>query len=387
MAALSSSPTRIAPNREAKLFVALNQAGANWARLWITNAPPGSEYRGKLDKSRERRIPVFESDGGPKNPWTVTFDKGGRYSFVAQEYTRGATGSAGYERAPGVAPQEAKVGSEYSLTLDVGQRLTFPVGTGADTATLVLWVWADTIQPTTIETYGENSPDITAPTPTEKMRLAMESDAVRSAVAALVTPAPMAASTAIGNITAIVADMVAKINLHHGLASGLHPLGGGDDTKIPVQYASTMSPKDLATFVNVALQMLRRHRQNDGGNGPGSAIYHDPPSSAPKADFLSMPIIDAVAGLADAYPALAEIYRSHRNHQPHYPSINDYPGEYHGGSTGIYTSTDYDMTTLPPLLLVHLAVFEVLASFNSTVPPTQTSGATLLIEQAGGVDG
>lgn len=381
MATLTTAPERAASGRKVSVALGIDETGANFARVWVTAAPAGSELRKKIDDSRQSRVEVFSGDAN--SIWENTFDRGGRYTFQVQEYTRGrASYGGGYQYAPDTNPLETPVGTEYTVTVDIGQRMTCPVGAGGDTATLLFWVWGTTIRESTVALHGEASPTIIADSPTPKMAAAMESTAVRAAVTALKNTA---VSTALGDISSIVADMVTKLNLHHGIAAGTHALGGGDDTKIPVQYASTMAPKDLPTFVNVALQMLKRHRTNDAGDGtgPGGALYHEP-GGDPKADFVSMPIIDAVAGLSDAYAALAEIYRSHQTHLP--PSAAD-PGEYHELPTGPYTESDFELNALPKLLQVHYEVFSVLAAIDPAVPPTQTEGATLLISQAGFSEG
>lgn len=381
MTTLSSLPPLIVPKRKVKVIVTITGTGANSARLWIVNAPPGSEHRANLDQSRQRRIKVFEakSGGGVNDPWETSFDVGGPYTFVVQEYTRGASGhGGGYQFDPDAAPEETPVGDEETLTLHIGQRFTFPVGTGADTATLLTWVWNDKIRITTLEHHGEASPDIIEPTDSPKIRAALESTAVRTAVAALSSASGLSCDTALGNPSTIVSDMVTNHNGHTVLAVGIHNNGDGDNL-IPPFYASTMAPKDLPTFVNLVLQYQRRHRLNDDGTGvPGAGDYHNPTGSLAKADFANVPIIDAVGSLAEAYAALAEIYRCHEGHRV-------IPSEWHGNPSGAFGT--FALATLPPVLLVHLRVFEVLASFASTVPDTQTPGAMLMIERAGGLEG
>jgi hypothetical protein len=379
VASITSLPELVVPKREAKLIFAPVDSAANFVRVWIVGAPPGSGYRAQLDKSRERRLNVFESKSPTDHTWEVTFDVGGRYTFAVQEYARGQSGSQGYQGAPGTEPLETKLGDEETLTFDAGQRITMPVGTGADTASLLVWVWADNIRTTTLELHGEASPDIVTATPSSKMRAAMESTAVRAAVAALVDEV---VATAIGNIDAIVADIVENHNGHTVLASGLH-LTGDAVNLIPESYASAMAPKELPGFVNIALRAMRQHRLNIGDSGSGETGEIDSgeqhrPGSVFVADFAHVPIIDAVASLDQAYAALAELWRCHEGHYP-------FPSAWHGVPSG---SVDpFGLDALPPLLEVHLQVFEVLASFSSPAVATQVPGAQLLIEQAGGVEG
>lgn len=375
MATLSTLPALVVPNRKAQFQFELDESATNFVRVWVTNAPPGSELREKLDKARANRIEVFISESPTDHTWETQFDRGGRYTFAAQEYIRGATGSAGYQGAPGAAPLETKVGSEYTITLDIGQRLTSPVGTGEDRATLVLWLWGNDIEETTVEHHGERSPDIIAESPSPHMKAAMDATAVRSAVAAL---GGISATTALGDVDAIVSDIVTQHNAHINIAIVLHYTADTANA-LPVQYASTMAPKDLPVFVNLALQYQRRHRINDDGSGEyGAGEYHNPTGAAFKADFANVPIIDTVSGLPDAYAALAEIWRCHEGHRP-------FPNEWHGTPTGPVSS--FALATLPLLLQVHLRVFEVLSSFSSTAVPTQVPGAQLLIEGAGFVEG
>src|SRR5262245_53582646 len=151
MPTLTTSPTFAPPKGEVQVRFALSEPSANFVRVWVTEAPPGSELKTKLDKATQNRFAVYTGDGGDANPWKQTFDLGGKYTLVAQEYVRGAQPyGGGYQGSPDGNPSETKVGSESTLELFIGQRLTSVIQAGEHQVTLALWVWDSKIQQTTL---------------------------------------------------------------------------------------------------------------------------------------------------------------------------------------------------------------------------------------------
>src|SRR6185369_12938032 len=162
MTSVATTPTYPIPGRETRVIFTIS---ANFVRVWCTVAPEGSELANKLKLTTQNRVLVYQGDGGQHNPWRFNADKGGKYTLVTQEYTRGTAYGGGYQGDPNGVESETKSGSETTLSLFIGQRMTSTIGIAPDSATLVLWVWDGNIRPTTLATQGENSPAIVADTP------------------------------------------------------------------------------------------------------------------------------------------------------------------------------------------------------------------------------
>ena len=373
MPTLSSLPTYPIPNREARHFFTLTESGSNYVRVWVTIAPEASELASKLKESTQSRFVVYQGDGGQDQPWRFTADKGGKYTLVAQEYSKGSGFGGGYEGDPLGAPTETKVGSEATLTLEIGQKFTQRIGFGADIASLVMWVWAATIRKTTVALHGEDSPRIESDAPAPLAKTAMETTAVLTALANL---ADTTCSTALGTLSTIVSEMVTDLNAHNAMPSTVH---NAADTvnAIPKELGAAPTPQTLVEFVNDALLKMRRHRLNDHGGDPlagtapgtGSAAYHRVGGNN-KGDLANMPLFQSVGSQEEAYGGLADIWRAHEGHR-----VN----------TGVHGTADStnSLAALPKILEVHRQFLTVLASSSPAAPPAQSSGAQLLISVGG----
>jgi hypothetical protein len=337
--------------------VSATGSSTNFVRAWITSAPSGSEWKAKLDEQSAGRVLFWE--GQPARKFDHVFDRGGHYTIVAQEYVRGATTyGGGYQGDPASAPSETKVGAEATVNFYVGQRMTSPMGTGPDVATLVVWVWNDTIRQTRLEFQGEASPTIeTQGTPTSRVQSAMAASAVTTALAALIN---VSTTTAVGSVQSIVSNF--RIASGNHMASSVIHASADSVNPLPIVEGGSQGAL-LAEWVNMALSKLRGHYGNLNSAGQPSGGYHS------AVDRSMLPLVQSVNGLAEAYPALADIWRSY---------------EAHRSNTSIHASADGDaLLALPPLLAVHREFFTVLASSNPPIPPGQTSGANRLIQQAG----
>jgi len=373
MATLSNVPAYPVSEREARVTFTLTESATNYVRVWVTVAPEGSKLATEITESTQSRFVVYQADGGADHPWNFTPDKGGKYTFLAQEYTKGSGFGGGYEGDPLGAPTEVKVGSEATLTLEIGQQFRQPIGAPPDTATLVFWVWSDTIRKTTAILQGEDSPRIEQESPTPLAKTAMETTAVKTALAAL---ADTTCTVALGSPSTIVAEMVTDLNAHNAMAATVHNSADGDNV-IPKELQSASTPQTLIEFVNDALPKMRRHRLNDHGGetitpdpgGTGSAAYHVLAGNG-KADLLNMPLFQGAGSQAEAYGALADIWRAHEGHRV---------------STAVHGSADSTntLTALPKIMEVHRQYLTVLASPAPAAPPAQSSGAQLLISIGG----
>jgi hypothetical protein len=377
MPTLSTVPAYPPPNWETRVTFTLTESGTNWVRVWVTAAPEGSELRAKLDaKAALNRFEVYAGPGGANALWKQTFGVGGKYTLVAQEYTRGATEfGGGYQNDARGAQTETKVGAESTLSLHIGQRLTSTISAGADSVDLALWVWDATIRATTIEPHGEVSPAITKDTPNARELAAIESTAVQTALTALVG---QTAATAIGAaatvLSASAGGFIKEWNDH--LADAAVHQDADPDNLIPVGLASAASAGNLADVITAILPYITYHYTNDavkGGTAVGidSADYHN--VSGKRNDNTNAPIVKSVSSPSDAYWACADLWRSYEAHR-----VSASP-------SGVHDSADSTnvLTALPALLGVAYQVFTVWASIAPTVPDTQSTGAMHLIAKAG----
>jgi hypothetical protein len=365
MTSLATLPVLAVPGRQTSVSFALSGVGANFIRAWVSEAPAGGSWDAKLKGEASHRAIFYEGPGGANAPVTDTFDRGGAYTVITQEYTKGASAyGGGYQGAPASAPSETKVGVESTLTLNVGQRMTSRIGVGVDTATLVLWCWGDTIRTTRAAYQGEDSPTI-AETRSPRALAAASASTVASALAAL---ADQPVATAIGNVATVAENLRARSRAHmtgtgwHENTDAVNPL--------PASYATDQSLANLPKFVSSLLESYRRHLNNyrapvdaaEDPSGFGLGNYHVV-SSEQRADFTSVPLYQSAGTIEDAYPALADLWRVHEAHR-----VN----------LSVHASADTTaLTALPPVLAVHREFLKVLAS-PVVVPPGQTSGAMFL---------
>lgn len=364
MATLTTLPVYAPPTRETQVIFTLTESATNFVRVWVTVAPPDSELRGKLEESAQSRFEIYAGPGGTEIPLRRKFDRGGKYTLVAQEYRRGASDyGGGYQKSPAGAPSETKVGAEAALSLFIGQRMTAEIGANGDTATLVLWVWDQHIRATSLGVHGEESPALQRDTPTPRTRAAMESAAVEAALAGL---AGQAVATATGDPSAILDDFITVWAGH--LADGISHADADTLNGLAAGLSGSPSVSSLKDALAEILPRVRYHYLNDAVlgnvvNGRDSAGFHN--LIGKKNDNANLPLLAGVSD-ADAYWALAELHRSYEAHRQ---------------SVTVHVTADitHVLDPLPPLLALASLFFGVLASPNPTVPPAQSTGAQRLI--------
>lgn len=287
-------------------------------------------------------------------PFAFTPDVGGKFIFLGQEITRGASAAGGgYQDSPGGVPSETIVG-ETTLELYVGQRITLPLGAGADTCTLALWVWNDRIRATTIAVHGEISPALIDPT-TSRMRAAIEAPAVLAALAALEGET---AAVALGNLDAAFSDIVAKFNAHLAQA-GVH--AASDTNNDVAAGAASVATNDT---INEALASFRRHFRNDANDtvtpaiiGDGTANYH--------SGYFSTPIVTSPRTQAERVLAVADLWRSFAAHRL--------------SSVHAALDTVNVPNALAPIPALAAAILTELASVTPSSPAWQSTGAQGLL--------
>lgn len=374
MTTLSTVPARTLPNQTARLQFTLTESAsgtpANWVRVWVTTAPEGSEWRGELDAIEGDRVLVYEGNGGVGNKLVTTFAVGGKYTLKAQEYVKGTGYGGGYEGSPDTYETETEAGSEATLTLYVGERLSLTLGYGEDTALLILYVFNDTITATT-PSDGELSPAVeegSAETP--KAQIAAD-----SAAAAIAELDGVATSTAIGNPSTALNDILSKYNTHR--ASAVFHNSADTDNTVSVAYTNPTTPTGMSAAINECQRRLDLHMRNArySNSTPtnletGSMTYHvvGGNNRADLANMISAPASDA-SSIVSIMVLIADYWRAYEAHR-----IN----------TSVHNASDTTgLTALSPLL-------DVLHDFNAALhdespaaPPTAQTGVVKLVNNFG----
>lgn len=364
MATLTPSPSYPVPGREVASVFALEQAGANFLRVWCTIAPDGSELDKSIKEaaSSSARVVVYEGDAGPDHPWRNKFDKGGTYTFVCQEYAKGTGFSGGYQDDTRANNELIKKGGEVSRTLDIGVRHTNTLGTGSDTAQLIFYVFGATIRGTSIAVQGIATPAVINPSSPKAKTAALTAN-VATAIAAL---AGVAVTTALGTVSSVVSDFRSKFNSHIALTGGSVHANADSDNFLDPEPCAPPTPANLSAFITYATRLLKQHETNDSGTGSGSATapYHFL-AGANVGDSLNQPIVRGASGPEDSYAALGALWVAYEGHRVSLAV--------HGAADNTNT-----LSTLPKLLDVHRYFFASLASTSPTAAPGEPTGSALL---------
>lgn len=363
---LAQVPTYPAPGRRVRVTPTAG-AGGNYARLWLTDAPLGSEWRSKIATAAASRLDLAECDSG--KAFDFLPDVGGVYVVTAQEYTKGASTYGGtYADDLAGYTSETKVGSEATLYLYVGQRLEQSLGAGADTAKLAVWVWNDTVRRTTIAEHGEATPAVYAPS-SDRARTAVLSSAVATALTDLVN---QTASTSLGTVSSVLDDIAQKIAAHMVTGATTHNAADSDnDDKIGRVLDNASAAEGVVYAAQTIATALSRHMRNDNagaGTGTAASAYHQ--VSTPKADWANLPAFQACGDIGQAFAVIGAIWDAYEAHRV---SV-----AVHG--TADSTNT---LTSLPRLFAVHKAFAAAVRASNPTAPASINSAVTLLAHSAG----
>lgn len=335
----------------------------NYVKLYATDAPLGSKFRTDLDKSGTTRLLVAQADAG--KPITLSFDVGGTYRFIGQEYTKGAAPfGGGFDGDPQGYQSETLIG-ETEASVNVGTRLTTTIGIAPDTASLVLHVWGDTIRPTTVTLHGEKSPAIIDPA-TDKAKTA-----TLAAAGAALALANTTASASLGSLAALVDSLIDKIN-GHLTQSGIH--GAHDtDNAIDVGFKNPGTLESLKESTQRIFQALTRHIGNDSGTGIGSGKYHFQDDGVKLADWANMPLKLQTGNLEQVRTTLADLWWSFTQHRQS------------TGATGVHRAIDLANVTITPgqILIVDKDFLVELKKFTPDTPSTANAGVTTLVHGGG----
>lgn len=371
MATISVTPTYPIPNRPIQLVFDTEHSDANFIRVWVTVAPTDSELDKniKSDKDPRNRFEVYSGTGGVDFPFNTTLDKGGKYTFVIQEYQKGSGYGGSYQGDPNGSDLETKLGPEYTRYVYVGQRLTQPVGPTNLRATLNLYVWDQTILPTYKSVHGEDTPSITADPAVDLVKTAIESDSVKAALLALNN---QSAAAVIGDLEYIVNDYFIVWNAH--ISDGEFHHNTDDLNWLNTSLKRSFTSSTLVDFVNACIFLNRLHFLDDNSQskelevtdniGPGFGGFHV------ESDRPNLSIYQSVGGFDEAYGALVDLARSYESHRL---------------APGVHMEIDTAnfLDNLPLLMQVHRAYLDIVSSPNPPAPPAQSTGAQALISGAG----
>lgn len=335
----------------------------NFVRVWCTAAPTSSKLREKLDKDKLSRVHVQDSDSGRE--FDYTFDVAGAYQLAATEITKGAAPyGGGYQGAPDAARAEAIVG-ETPLTFYVANRLKATIGSGQDTADLVLYVSNNLIQETTIAVHGAATPTIEKPK-SNKAKTAAEG----SQIAGRLTDLVGSASGSLGDLSAVATQAIDRFNAHAGSAT-YHNTADTADNLISAAYRNPSSPEALKRSVSALLKALSSHIRNDSvvtPAGTGSKTWHVI-GSILQVDWPAIPLFESSATIAEHVRALADVWRSFEAHRA--SSAHNAPDSVNA------------LTALPILLDVHRLFLADIANLHPTTPNTENPAKTTLVHGAG----
>lgn len=362
---LTTTPTYALPADAVQITATVNTA-ANFLRVWCTDAPVGSVYRNQLDKTGATRIeitpPNAPSPGGisPGVPFNAQLDKGGKYTFVAQEYTLGATSyGGGYSNAPDAYKTETKLGAEQTIAIYVGQRLTHRLGaSNYGTASLLVYAWNATLRPTTLEVHGVESPAIIN-TSSPRAASAASASGVLTQLALFENAA---VSTLAPNLQTLIAEMSVDLPRHFTNTGGVfHGVADTENgTEIDDLTTRYSTPNAVVRAAGVLFGRLRQHMQN---GVDGSLRYHADP------DFSHALITDGPGNEADLSLALAVVADVYRAYETHRVDTTSHLAADNVNGLG---------TTLGPLLSLHLAFLAALASLTPTSAGGTQSAVTTL---------
>ena len=369
-ASVTTIPTYAVPNKKASVIFQPGNGATNFVRVWCTAAPEGTAIREQIDANRLNRALIYEGTGGSSYPLRITFEKGGAYTLILQEYTKGNAWGGGYEGDPRGAPSETLVDAEQSHALYVAQRLTQTVGVSPDTATLVLHVVNATVRPTAEAIHGERTPAI-IDSSSDKAAAAAKESAVQTAVDLLANDTVVGiggsvdAQIVFGCMAAFAAH--AANATHHAAADSVNAAAA---LTAQIDLAATQ-PAAMATVINRGRQLFALHMQNadEDDPTPGAVAHHDDGGVFIDSASQLLPITADAGDPATIYAALADWVRAHELHRV----------------AALHESSDVTNTlTLAARALanVHRQFLEALTETISP-PPGQTSGATTLITHAG----
>jgi hypothetical protein len=353
MITITTSPEFATTTQPPKLTFTAS-AGGKRVRLFVTGAPVGTKLARQLAEAgatvdNPARIEVFEGDVSA--PFAFQPELPGAYALLAQEiqvptFRGGFKGDTRGLLNVGAGKGTEKVLGETETILYIGQRVTLPLGVPPHTATLALWVWGDTVRPTTIELHGEVTPAAVEPS-SHTARTAVSSVTVDDALEALGNKTASEIFYGGTDSDTRIDAMIDVVNAH--LAdTGVHVAADAVNT-IAAAWKTPGGKAGLPEAITKIVDSLSRHMATDAANGgaasgQGSGDWH-------------------LGAFADVWRA----FEAHRlNTQVH-----------------LTADTVNVLPPLPLLLEVYRAFLDVTSSIEPTPAPDENPGATLFVHAQG----
>lgn len=361
----SQIPAYILPGMTAHVTLTAGGVGANYLRVWYTDAPPGSKAKAELLKAAAGRVVAWEGDSGDVFKWTP--DVGGRYPIAVQEYTRaGGNSGGGYAHAPENAPLETQVGAEQTGSLVCAQLLEQTIGAGKHTATLVVAVADSTIRPTTLAVHGIDTPAVVSPRSDAALTASLDSGVITAAA----DMADVAVATAAGSLDTVIADMQATINAHFATAASVHAAADSDNTVADYYAIAELSTQGAQASLSAIAQALDRHMRNDSGSGTGTGAFHVL-GGVNIPDWKNLPRFAAAAeDPANTLALAAAIWSAYEAHRV-------------DAAVHIGADAAHVLTALPTLHDTHRQFIAAATASAPTAPSVLNPGAVSLVHGAG----
>jgi hypothetical protein len=101
----------------------------DYVKVYLTGAPRKSAFYDQLSKTSASQLLVHEGD--ERKPWNFYPDASGKYTFSAQDISKGASAWGGaYADDPNGYRSETFNTPASTISIVIGSRLTLPVGVG-----------------------------------------------------------------------------------------------------------------------------------------------------------------------------------------------------------------------------------------------------------------
>lgn len=366
MPSLTLAPTYSLPNREVRLRPAGLNSSTNKVELYWAAAPEGSEQKALIDKGTGRQL-AFQ--GSEDEEWRFTPSVPGVYVLQLDEYLIRERAVSVFQNDPRGAPAPTLLAST-TVTIPIGEKMTMAVGEDPNSATLIVYVWQDTIRRTTVQLQGEASPTL-------------ERAQNQSATSAAIAPSVVAkvdalidqtASTVIGTfsndfeaIRAAVASHMSNTSAHTS-SDVLRALGSA--------YTAN-SPMAAKSAINALRQSFFQHIQAKYALDSENVSYDpmSPPTPSVVHSQVDGTTVFLTSGAGDSrssqYLALADLYIALSTHK---------------GLSSVHTGVDANpIGSTSPLLNIFI---EFLSAANTTspTPPSYRNAGAALLEQLGGFE-
>lgn len=256
---LTTSPSYPVAGREVTLTI--TGATGDLISVRCSAAPSDSKLAKAIEAAKlnvDDTPRVFVDEFLVTEGWEYTFDKGGAYTLLLQEYTFGASAyGGGYYQDPNSYPTRTKVAAAATgdeiVVVYIGQKMTATLRNNVgDSVDLTLFVHDDTIRETTVATHGFFSPVFN--NPVKRGKLALSAGAINTKLAALVDQTVSSAF----DVDSYVTDAVDALSSHYTrTASSTH--ANADSSNNLGLAAAPTTYGNIESLTLVAKAMLRSY--------------------------------------------------------------------------------------------------------------------------------